>query len=97
MEPTAAVVRALVAAQFPQWADLSVTPVHRQGNDNRTFRLGTDLAVRMPAGPGYAAAVAKEDRALPLLARHLTVAVPQVVATGRPVPATRTRGRCAAG
>lgn len=84
MEPTAAVVRALVADQFPQWADLSVTPVARQGNDNRTFRLGPDLAVRMPAGPGYAAAVEKEDRALPLLARCVAVAVPEVVATGRP-------------
>lgn len=77
-------MRALVAEQFPQWADRSVTPVPRQGNDNRTFRLGADLAVRLPAGPGYASAVQKEDRALPVLARYLPVAVPEVVATGRP-------------
>lgn len=82
MDP--AVVRALVAEQFPQWADRSLTPVEPQGNDNRTFRLGDDLAVRLPAGPGYADAVTKEARALPLLARHLTVAVPEVVALGRP-------------
>ncbi|GHE09556.1 aminoglycoside phosphotransferase family protein [Klenkia taihuensis] len=79
-----AMVRALVAEQFPQWADRSVTPVEPQGNDNRTFRLGDDLAVRLPAAPGYADAVAKEARALPLLARHLAVAVPEVVAVGRP-------------
>jgi aminoglycoside phosphotransferase (APT) family kinase protein len=84
MEPTAELVRDLVAEQFPHWSDLSVTPVARQGNDNRTFRLGDDLAVRLPAGPGYAAAVQKEDRWLPVLAGHLTVAVPEVVATGRP-------------
>jgi len=83
-EPDADVVRALVAEQFPQWADRSVTPVEPQGHDNRTFRLGADLAVRLPSGPGYVDAVAKEDRALPQLAPHLTVAVPEVVAAGRP-------------
>ncbi|SCX59086.1 Predicted kinase, aminoglycoside phosphotransferase (APT) family [Klenkia marina] len=80
----AGTVRALVAEQFPQWADLSVTPVAQQGNDNRTFRLGDGLAARLPAGPEYAAAVEKEDRWLPVIGRHVTVAVPEVVATGRP-------------
>jgi aminoglycoside phosphotransferase (APT) family kinase protein len=63
---------------------MSVTPVPRQGNDNRTFRLGDELAVRLPAGEGYAAGITKEDRFLPLLSEHLTVAVPAPVATGRP-------------
>ena len=30
--------------------------------DNRTFRLGDELSVRLPAGPGYALDVAKEQR-----------------------------------
>jgi len=46
----AELARRLVARQFPQWADLPVTEVSRQGWDNRTFRLGTDLAVRLPSG-----------------------------------------------
>jgi aminoglycoside phosphotransferase (APT) family kinase protein len=84
VEPTAELVQRLVAAQFPEWADLPVTPVPRQGWDNRTFRLGDELAVRLPSADGYVAAVAKEDRWLPVLARHLPLPVPAPVATGRP-------------
>ncbi|GAA2146058.1 aminoglycoside phosphotransferase family protein [Glycomyces algeriensis] len=83
---TADLVTTLVADQFPQWAHLPVAPVPRQGWDNRTFRLGETLAVRLPSGPGYVAAVAKEDRALPVLAAHLPVPVPAPVATGTPSP-----------
>ena len=32
-------VRRLVAGQFPQWAELPITPVEVDGWDNRTFRL----------------------------------------------------------
>ncbi|CAL9572699.1 aminoglycoside phosphotransferase family protein [Streptomyces sp. enrichment culture] len=77
-------VRALVAEQFPEWGGLPVRPVARQGWDNRTFRLGDGLAVRLPSAEGYVAAVEKEDRWLPVLARHLATPVPQVVAAGRP-------------
>ncbi|WP_377644664.1 aminoglycoside phosphotransferase family protein [Oryzobacter terrae] len=80
----APLVRALVADQFPQWADLDVRPVPVQGHDNRTFRLGGDLAVRLPSGEGYVAGIAKEDAALPLLSRHLETPVPVPVATGAP-------------
>jgi aminoglycoside phosphotransferase (APT) family kinase protein len=61
-----------------------VTPVPRQGNDNRTFRLGDELAVRLPSAERYVAGIAKEDAVLPRLAPHLTVPVPVPVATGRP-------------
>ncbi|HEX2145381.1 MAG TPA: aminoglycoside phosphotransferase family protein [Glycomyces sp.] len=81
---TTDLVAALVAEQFPAWADLGVAPVARQGWDNRTYRLGTDLTVRLPSGGAYVAAVAKEDRCLPALAEHLPVPVPVPVATGRP-------------
>lgn len=80
----AALVRRLIAAQFPQWRDLPVTPVAVDGWDNRTYRLGPDLAVRLPTGPSYALAVEKEDRWLPILARSLPVAVPVPLAMGQP-------------
>ncbi|PRY62345.1 aminoglycoside phosphotransferase family protein [Glycomyces artemisiae] len=83
-EPTADLARALVAEQFPHWSHLPVEPVARQGWDNRTFRLGDELTVRLPTGPTYALAVAKEDRVLPLLAAHLPLPVPAPVATGAP-------------
>ncbi|WP_286251977.1 aminoglycoside phosphotransferase family protein [Streptomyces graminofaciens] len=81
---TTALVRTLIADQFPQWSDLPVSPVDRQGWDNRTFRLGDRLTVRLPSAEGYVAAVAKEDRCLPVLAEHLSLPVPGPVAVGRP-------------
>ncbi|WP_114854708.1 aminoglycoside phosphotransferase family protein [Brachybacterium sp. YJGR34] len=81
---TPELVRTLVAEQFPEWHDLPVRPVARQGWDNRTFRLGDELVVRLPSAEGYVAAVAKEDQYLPRLAEHLPLAVPTPVATGQP-------------
>jgi aminoglycoside phosphotransferase (APT) family kinase protein len=80
----AQLVSALVAAQFPRWASLPVVAVGRQGNDNRTFRLGDELTVRLPSAAPYAAGIAKEDRALPLLSAHVGVDLPDVVAAGEP-------------
>lgn len=76
--------RRLVAAQFPRWAHLPVVPVAIGGVDNRTFRLGDDLTVRMPSAAGYTAQVAKEQRWLPHLAPRLPLPVPVPVAVGRP-------------
>ena len=42
----AATAQRRVATQFPQWADLEVTPVASTGTDNWMFRLGPDLALR---------------------------------------------------
>lgn len=80
----AALVKRLVAAQFPQWADLDVTPVEFDGWDNRTFHLGDDKSVRLPSGSGYVAQVAKEHRWLPSLAPQLPLPIPVPLAKGRP-------------
>ncbi|MBO0880162.1 MAG: aminoglycoside phosphotransferase family protein [Mycobacterium sp.] len=77
-------VRRLVASQFPCWGSLPLTPVTRQGVDNRTFRLGTDLSVRLPAGDWYALQVEKEQRWLPALASQLPLPIPEPVAQGVP-------------
>lgn len=84
MEINAELVRCLVAEQFPEWSGRRITPVPEQGNDNRTFRLGDDLAVRLPSHDSYVAGITKEDTFLPMLGEHLTVPVPTPVATGRP-------------
>jgi aminoglycoside phosphotransferase (APT) family kinase protein len=76
--------RRLVAAQFRQWADLPVAPVELDGWDNRTFRLGAELSLRLPSGDRYALQVDKEQRWLPRLAPHLPLAIPQPVARGEP-------------
>ncbi|WDZ82969.1 aminoglycoside phosphotransferase family protein [Micromonospora cathayae] len=80
----APLVRRLVAAQFPQWSHLPVTPVEVDGWDNRTYRLGDELTVRLPTAAGYVPAVDKEHRWLPRLAPQLPVPVPTIVATGVP-------------
>ena len=84
MVPDAALARQLVARQFPEWADLPVTEVGRQGWDNRTFRLGSDLTVRLPSGNWYALQVEKEHRWLPVLAPVLPLPIPAPVARGVP-------------
>jgi aminoglycoside phosphotransferase (APT) family kinase protein len=80
----AELVRRLVAAQFPQWRDLPVTPVAVDGWDNRTYRLGDEMTVRLPTHESYTPAVEKEDRWLPVLAPALPVPVPVPLATGVP-------------
>lgn len=80
----AALVRRLLAAQFPQWSGLPVTPVEVDGWDNRTYRLGDDMTVRLPTEAGYAPAVDKEHRWLPVLAPSLPVPVPTPLAKGAP-------------
>jgi aminoglycoside phosphotransferase (APT) family kinase protein len=76
--------RRLVDSQFPQWSDLPVTPVELDGWDNRTFRLGSELTVRLPTGSWYARQVDKEQRWLPVLAPRLPLPIPAPVARGEP-------------
>ncbi|MGA6164466.1 aminoglycoside phosphotransferase family protein [Amycolatopsis magusensis] len=80
----AALVRRLIAAQFPRWGGLPVTPVEVDGWDNRTYRLGDEMSVRLPTAEGYVPAVAKENEWLPRLAPALPVAVPEVLGEGVP-------------
>jgi len=79
-------VRRLIAAQFPQWADLPIEPISPGGWDNRTFRLGGGMIVRLPSAESYAAQVEKEQRWLPQLAPLLPLPIPEPVALGRPAP-----------
>ena len=84
VEITSQLVSALLAAQFPQWARLPLIPVEPGGWDNRTFRLGDAMAVRLPSAECYAEQVEKEQRWLPWLAPQLPLAVPSPLAVGEP-------------
>src|SRR4030095_11683989 len=81
---TTDLVLALMHQQFPQWAGYAITPLNPGGWDNRTFRLGRDLLVRLPSHAGYVAQVAKEHRWLPVLAPMLPLPIPVPVAMGKP-------------
>ena len=85
VDTDAGLVRRLLAAQHPQWADLPIERVPSAGTDNAMYRLGDDLAVRLPRIHWAVDTVAKEQRWLPALAPHLPLAVPRPVAAGEPV------------
>jgi len=74
----------LIAVQFPQWADLPVTPVAVSGWNNRTFHLGEDMLIRAPSAERYAVQVEKEQLWLPRLAAGLPLPVPRSIACGEP-------------
>ena len=78
----AGLARRLVDGQFPQWSDLPIVQVDLDGWDNRSFRLGDELTVRLPSGDWYAEQVDKEQRWLPVLAPQLPLPIPEPVARG---------------
>ena len=75
---------ALVAEQFPQWADLPVRLVEPGGHDNRTFRLGDELTVRLPTDEGYIPGELKEHVWLERLAPVVPLPIPEVRGAGAP-------------
>jgi aminoglycoside phosphotransferase (APT) family kinase protein len=87
VETDADLVRALLASQHPQWADRPIERVPSAGTDNAIYRLGDDLAARLPRIDWAVDNVAKEQRWLPVLAPHLPLPVPLPVAAGEPEPA----------
>ena len=76
--------RRLIDSQFPQWSDLPITAVELDGWDNRSFRLGSELTIRLPSGSWYAQQVEKEQRWLPVLEPQLPLPIPSPVARGEP-------------
>ncbi len=78
-------VHAMLAEQHADLADL---PLHSRvhGWDNITWRLGDDLAVRLPVRAVSAPLVANEHRWLPLIGAHVPVPTPVPVRTGVPSP-----------
>jgi len=51
-------VRRLLAAQFPHWADLPIDPVEPRGTDTALYRLGKGMVVRLPRRARTVGAVA---------------------------------------
>ncbi|MFJ5231053.1 phosphotransferase [Kitasatospora sp. NPDC088391] len=78
-----AALRRLLRAQRPEWAELPLAPAG-SGTDNRMFRLGAELLVRLPRTAENAEAVRKEQTWLPRLGPALPFAVPEPVHEGVP-------------
>lgn len=84
VQTDADLVRRLLAGQFPHWADRLVRLVPSYGTDHDVYRLGDDLAVRLPRIGWATRQAAREAEWLPRLAPHLPLALPVPVAMGRP-------------
>jgi aminoglycoside phosphotransferase (APT) family kinase protein len=79
-----ALVERLIAAQFPEWAELPVARVDSFGTDHALYRLGGELVARLPRREVNVGSLSNERRWLPKLAPHLPLAVPIPVAEGQP-------------
>ena len=85
VETDEALVRRLLAAQFPGWLGLSIEALPLGGTDNAIYRLGDQLSVRLPRRGDWAAgSLDKEFEWLPRLAPLLPLEVPAPVARGVP-------------
>ena len=76
-------VQALLREQHPDLADLEVSPV-AGGWGNQQFRLGNELAVRMPRTPDAPFLLRLEQKWLPVLAERLPLPIPALVRVGEP-------------
>lgn len=84
VDTSPSLVKRLLTAQFPQWAALPIEPVLSAGTDNALYRLGRDMAVRLPRIAWAVGQVDKEQRWLPALAPRLPLAIPAPLAKGEP-------------
>lgn len=82
--PTLDLARKLIAEQFHEYSHLPITDVEKQGHDNRTYRLGEYMLIRMPTAEDYALKVPKEQELLPQLAKRLSVSIPAPIKMGKP-------------
>jgi aminoglycoside phosphotransferase (APT) family kinase protein len=80
-----ALVRRLLARQFPAWAGLPIQALPFGGTDNAIYRLGDELSVRLPRRGRWTSHVLDKEFAwLPRLAPLLPLAVPTPVGRGAP-------------
>jgi aminoglycoside phosphotransferase (APT) family kinase protein len=74
----------LVAAQFPQLADLPIRAGPSMGTVNAIYRLGDHLYARLPRVRAWARDLEKEWQWLPKLAPQLSLRLPEPVVKGHP-------------
>ena len=84
LELDEALVRGLLAEQFPEWVGLAVRRIEPSGTVNAIFQLGDELSVRLPRRQGPTEPGSVELDWLPTLATLVPVEVPVPVAQGRP-------------
>ncbi|MFS8102466.1 aminoglycoside phosphotransferase family protein [Lentzea alba] len=84
MRADVSLVDELVRTQFPHWRGLPITQLKHGGTDHAIFRLGDELAVRLPLIEWAKDQAERDFVTLPRLAAHLPVAVPEPLELGEP-------------
>lgn len=79
-------VRGLITDQFPHWMDRPLTRVGSSGTVHAMYRLGDDMAVRLPRLATFSPALERECDVLPMLAPLLPLGVPELLGQGSPTP-----------
>ena len=80
----AELVGRLVAAQFPELADLPISAVSSTGTVNAIYRIGDTLYARLPRLEQWAQDLDNEWQWLPKLAPRLSLRIPEPVGRGHP-------------
>lgn len=75
-------VEGLVRSQFPRWKGLALNEVRHGGTDHAIFRLGDELAVRLPRIKEAWDQAERDFEVVPRLAPHLPVALPEPLELG---------------
>jgi aminoglycoside phosphotransferase (APT) family kinase protein len=73
----------LIAEQFPEFSHLAINPVELSGHDNRSFRLGENMLIRLPSAEAYALKVTQEQKHLPILSKNLSLSIPTPIKLGK--------------
>ncbi|MEO1029627.1 MAG: aminoglycoside phosphotransferase family protein [Pseudomonadota bacterium] len=81
-----ALVRDLIATQFPDWLSLPRSRVPSQGTDNVIYKLGQELCIRLPLIPSASVSLEKEINCLRALPK-LPLKTPYVLGIGKPTEA----------
>ncbi len=73
----------LIKEQFPEYARLAISDIEVQGHDNRTYRLGSDMLIRIPTAESYALKIPLEYEILPKLATNISIPIPEPIKLGQ--------------
>lgn len=84
VDTSPALLQRLLAAQFPDWADLPISLVDSYGTDHDIYRIGEQLSARMPRIASAIDQAVKEAEWLPKLAPLLPLDIPEPIAMGSP-------------
>lgn len=84
IETSEVLVRRLIEEQFPRWSGLPVTAVAISGTENAIYRLGDEMAVRLPQRPAGGDQLGKLAHWLPRLAPNLPLPIPELLGRGEP-------------